>query len=1084
MEHGMPPFDAESIEANAGWLRALALHLVGPDQADDLVQDTWVRALEKPPRRQGSTAAWLAQVIKNLGANHRRAETRRRQRETRVAERDDTDSPAAADVAGILDLNQQLLEAVRRLAEPFQTAVVLRYYEGLTPREIAAQLDVPDSTARGRLARGMAMLRRDLEAGHGPGWRRSTLAVLGFSGPTSLTPIATTIAVMTTKKAYAVLAALILLPLAAMVYTAEDPAPVVEDRVSLEAAGPAPAPPAPLETVESRAAVVEPEPPSAEPEYLESSTDEDAHLLRVLDAATLRPVPKAEVLWFDRASERDDAFTADLFSFREGMEGLLERYGQRYLTNDDGEVRVPRRRSYIHVAARSAGLYAAHYLSQPLAMETYDEVEFLLRPGLNVDALLLDAAGDPVPDTMLQVGYGTRENTLQRARTDGAGRARFRNLQSDLAEHRSKVDEVVLKPHLPFAAPPTRTLEVQDLPTETVVLRLPSSGSVEVLATTADGDPIPDGAEVWLWPAPAPSPAAAAEDGVDRSMAREDPPRTAARRRAADGRVRFPVVGLGQRLIVAARFPRATAVGTTTFDGPAAPGQVIQVAVAAKPLPATRDYLLVDTRGAPVPSTSFSLDLVGVGEKGGTSYAEWYHWTDAAGRDEFQLQFPEGEQKTRFTAILVEEGHPSRAGQIRWGAHEFEVGVAERTGDLGEIRFGGELFLGGEVVDAVGAPVAGATMRLNLCFLPQDAPKDQNGNGYHSVRVLTDDRGRFEFRGPAPARPEDCELFVEPPGPGFGRLREVEMRPYAGDHRIELISEAVVKGRVLLDSDIDPAELMIRLVWDLEASWPQDRWLRLAGSGVEYRAAIPVAGRAKLELFQVSGVVRRRISSSETFTAELGQECVVPGWQPLDLRGRLHRHGLQVWAGDQALPRFSVAWLGAESYAASSYVARADILSMERVHRVVVGADGYRDVEVDLAGETRVDLAEGYPLQLQLPDGVTLPDPAAWTLSFSAERTGATGQAWSRSRAATGSDGGFASVILPFAGVWTVRLYCRPTMDHGEAGGRTAGSNFRQVPFQGAREFLLRIREGEEGRSWRVPVTQEALDRALTTAGQ
>lgn len=70
----------EDLLKHAGFLRALAFRLVGDDaRADDLVQDAYVAALERPP--QGSVRAWLGAVVRNLAGKMRRSESRRLMRE-------------------------------------------------------------------------------------------------------------------------------------------------------------------------------------------------------------------------------------------------------------------------------------------------------------------------------------------------------------------------------------------------------------------------------------------------------------------------------------------------------------------------------------------------------------------------------------------------------------------------------------------------------------------------------------------------------------------------------------------------------------------------------------------------------------------------------------------------------------------------------------------------------------------------------------------------------------------------------------------------------------------------------------------
>jgi len=74
------PALAEAFRANEGFLRGLLYRLTGSAaDADDLVQETFVRAIERPPPRQDAPwRPWLARVAVNLGRDHLRLRRRRR----------------------------------------------------------------------------------------------------------------------------------------------------------------------------------------------------------------------------------------------------------------------------------------------------------------------------------------------------------------------------------------------------------------------------------------------------------------------------------------------------------------------------------------------------------------------------------------------------------------------------------------------------------------------------------------------------------------------------------------------------------------------------------------------------------------------------------------------------------------------------------------------------------------------------------------------------------------------------------------------------------------------------------------------
>ena len=141
----MEPYDTPNeadLLAHESFLEELSHNLVHDHQtADDLVQDTWLTALERPPRHQSNLGAWLRAVARNLAIRRIRTTKRRVRRETEVA-RPESSSPRVFD-----DREETLVAvtgAVHDLGEPYRTVIILRFFEDL-PRARSRRVSIAPS---------------------------------------------------------------------------------------------------------------------------------------------------------------------------------------------------------------------------------------------------------------------------------------------------------------------------------------------------------------------------------------------------------------------------------------------------------------------------------------------------------------------------------------------------------------------------------------------------------------------------------------------------------------------------------------------------------------------------------------------------------------------------------------------------------------------------------------------------------------------------------------------------------------------------------------------------------------------------
>jgi len=139
------------------FVKAVAGALLRNDaDVDDVVQETYVAALQGEPPRTGRVRPWLGGIARNLARGVMRKRARARRRERAVAKPDLTTDESTER----LRWQQRVVEEVLALDTIYRDVLLLRYYEELPPREIAKRLDVPVNTVRTRTRRGIERLRK------------------------------------------------------------------------------------------------------------------------------------------------------------------------------------------------------------------------------------------------------------------------------------------------------------------------------------------------------------------------------------------------------------------------------------------------------------------------------------------------------------------------------------------------------------------------------------------------------------------------------------------------------------------------------------------------------------------------------------------------------------------------------------------------------------------------------------------------------------------------------------------------------------------------------------------------------------
>jgi RNA polymerase sigma factor (sigma-70 family) len=159
MASGLPPFQ-RFLDAHSECVWRFLASSVGPTDADDCFQETFIAALDGYPRlRAGSNLrAWVMTIAHNKAMDTHRARARRALPVEDVAAVDErsTASPRAVE--------ETLWSAVRELPERQRSAVALRYMADLPHREIAEAIGCSEEAARRSLHEGLTKLRKVVSA--------------------------------------------------------------------------------------------------------------------------------------------------------------------------------------------------------------------------------------------------------------------------------------------------------------------------------------------------------------------------------------------------------------------------------------------------------------------------------------------------------------------------------------------------------------------------------------------------------------------------------------------------------------------------------------------------------------------------------------------------------------------------------------------------------------------------------------------------------------------------------------------------------------------------------------------------------
>jgi RNA polymerase sigma-70 factor (ECF subfamily) len=150
------------------------IYLLGRrDEVDDLVQETWLRVLERGSSYDGRSRfePWLFTIARNLAFDHMRKgrifslDSNAEGEQDTALQTPASNAPSPFTLAARTEDAERLAGSLETLQPIYREALVLRFQEELSLQEISGVVGAPVATVASRIYRGLRTLRSQLEGG-------------------------------------------------------------------------------------------------------------------------------------------------------------------------------------------------------------------------------------------------------------------------------------------------------------------------------------------------------------------------------------------------------------------------------------------------------------------------------------------------------------------------------------------------------------------------------------------------------------------------------------------------------------------------------------------------------------------------------------------------------------------------------------------------------------------------------------------------------------------------------------------------------------------------------------------------------
>jgi RNA polymerase sigma-70 factor (ECF subfamily) len=150
------------------------IYLLGRrDEVDDLVQETWLRVLERGSSYDGRSRfePWLFTIARNLAIDHMRKgrifslDSNAEGEQDTALQMPASNAPSPFTLAARTEDAERLAGSLETLQPIYREALVLRFQEELSLQEISGVVGAPVATVASRIYRGLRTLRLQLDGG-------------------------------------------------------------------------------------------------------------------------------------------------------------------------------------------------------------------------------------------------------------------------------------------------------------------------------------------------------------------------------------------------------------------------------------------------------------------------------------------------------------------------------------------------------------------------------------------------------------------------------------------------------------------------------------------------------------------------------------------------------------------------------------------------------------------------------------------------------------------------------------------------------------------------------------------------------